>query len=207
MNTVEPNKVEWVVVKETGQVAIVHVRKKNGVEIEFPQSQERANYSKDKVDPFDPREYPVQMSPQARNKLRDNGIVPKSDEKKVCNKCFKLKQIEDFAINQTRKDGSQIRRPTCTACRSGIDGVRNLRTNKQGVLIEPPEIGTWWKCPICEKRGIVGVTVKIVIDHDHLTGHAREAICDSCNTGLGRFRNGKLYLQNAIDYVLKWEGD
>lgn len=57
------------------------------------------------------------------------------------------------------------------------------------------------KCPICQKRSIVGVTAKIVADHDHHTGDIRDFICDSCNTGLGRFKNGNDYLQNAINYL------
>lgn len=70
--------------------------------------------------------------------------------------------------------------------------------------VEPP-IGLFWRCPICEKEGIVGVTVKLVLDHRHLTGDARDYICDSCNTGLGRFRNRRDFLKNAVAYLDKWE--
>ena len=42
---------------------------------------------------------------------------------------------------------------------------------------------------------------KVVADHDHHTGHIRGFICDSCNTGLGRFKNGDNYLKNAIRYL------
>ena len=64
-----------------------------------------------------------------------------------------------------------------------------------------PQTGEPFKCPICRKRSIVGITAKIVADHDHHTGNIRDFICDSCNTGLGRFKNGEDYLQNAINYL------
>ena len=47
----------------------------------------------------------------------------------------------------------------------------------------------------------MGVTAHIVADHDHNTGNIRDFICDSCNTGLGRFKNGENYLHNAIEYL------
>jgi RNase P subunit RPR2 len=46
-------------------------------------------------------------------------------------------------------------------------------------------------CPICKKSSIPYVTAKLVIDHNHNTGNAREWICDSCNTGLGRFAKNR----------------
>ena len=57
------------------------------------------------------------------------------------------------------------------------------------------------KVPICQKRSIVGVTAKIVADHNHHTGDIRDFICDSCNTGLGRFKNGKDCLRDALRYI------
>ena len=64
-----------------------------------------------------------------------------------------------------------------------------------------PQRGSDFKCPICTKRSIVGITAKVVADHDHHTGNIRDFICDSCNTGLGRFKNGENYLYNAISYL------
>ena len=64
-----------------------------------------------------------------------------------------------------------------------------------------PKTGAPFKCPICMKRSIVGVTAKIVADHNHHTGDIRDFICDSCNTGLGRFKNGEDCLHNALLYL------
>ncbi len=116
-----------------------------------------------------------------------------------------MKPIDAFASNQTRKDGSSIYRPTCKNCRTGIDGVVNQAIRSDGAKPEEPLTGAFWKCPICCKEHIVGVTVKVVLDHDHLSGYARDYICDSCNTGLGRFRNGTNFLNNAIDFIESFE--
>lgn len=58
-------------------------------------------------------------------------------------------------------------------------------------------------CPICKKSSIPYVTANLVIDHDHDTGNAREWICDSYNTGLGRFKDNVELMQEAIKYLKK----
>ena len=133
------------------------------------------------------------------------GQVPQDEIDKVCNQCFTIRPVADFAPNQSRKDGSTIYRPACLDCRKGIDGVHNHATREDGSIPVELPTGSFWRCPICEKEGIVGVTVKTVPDHGHLTGDARDYICDSCNTGLGRFRNGKDFLKNAVDCLEKRE--
>ena len=126
----------------------------------------------------------------------------KGFEKKICNKCFVLKPMSDFEVNQTDAKGNKTTRPSCRACRLDID--KRLLSNSEINTFRKnhrPLDGDLFKCPICEKRGIVGVTVKIVLDHDKAEGKIRGYICDSCNTGLGRFKNGKNYLKNALKYI------
>ncbi|MBC6442422.1 MAG: hypothetical protein GDA53_04720 [Rhodobacteraceae bacterium] len=198
-------KTNWVVLCDDGRLAIITKTTKRGIGIRFPLGGRELVLPKDKVRSFDPINYPVQISAAKRKKIKSAGRTPKDEVERVCNQCLTLKPVDCFAANQTRKDGSTIYRPTCTNCRSGIDGVKNHETRADGSKPEKPEIGDFWKCPICEKCGIVGVTVKIVLDHGHLTGDARDYICDSCNTGLGRFRNGKDFIRNALAYLEKWE--
>ena len=54
-----------------------------------------------------------------------------------------------------------------------------------------------------EKKTIPGLTSKVVLDHDHKTGKGRAWICDSCNTGLGRFKDDIELLESAIQYLKK----
>ena len=124
-------------------------------------------------------------------------------EKKICNICHLLKDREkEFAYNQNDKHGRKTYRPTCKECRAKyIDGV-NLKSDEKKKLdaIKPKGI---FNCPICDKKSIAGVTAKLVRDHDHDTGKGREWICDSCNTGLGRFKDDIEFFQKIIDYLKK----
>ena len=124
----------------------------------------------------------------------------------ICNVCFVLKTEAEFQINQTDARGNKTRRPSCQKCRQGIDrrdmSARQYREAKR----QRPPVGSLWRCPICRKMGSVGVNVKVVIDHDHHAGRKRGFLCDSCNTGLGRFKNGKDFLHNALAYLEESEG-
>ena len=72
--------------------------------------------------------------------------------------------------------------------------------------MKPPD-KTVFVCPICEKQTVIGVTARIVRDHDHDTGMGRKWICDSCNTGLGRFKDDITILETAIEYLKRFEDD
>ena len=126
-------------------------------------------------------------------------------KKKICNMCHKLLNVEQFSLNQNNKHGV-IRRPSCKQCRTDID--KRAPKSKQAKAFEKkrPKKGQAFKCPICQKRSIANVTAKIVADHNHHTGNIRDFICDSCNTGLGRFKNGEDYLKNAIRYLEERDG-
>jgi len=119
---------------------------------------------------------------------------------KICNVCHCLKPVEQFALNQNNKHG-QVRRPSCKKCRTDIDKRAPKTRQAKEMEKQKPQQGSPFICPICRKRSIVGVTAKIVADHDHHTGNIRDFICDSCNTGLGRFKNGENYLMNAVNYI------
>lgn len=129
----------------------------------------------------------------------------KGYEKKICNICHCLKEQSDFAINQTDSKGNQTSRPSCKICRRNIDQKPMTNATKKAAEKVRPENGTLWECPICRKESIVGVTAKIILDHRHSDGTSRAFLCDSCNTGLGRFKNGHNYLKNAIAYLENFE--
>lgn len=123
---------------------------------------------------------------------------------KVCNICFVIKDYyKDFEVNQTDAKGGKTTRPSCRDCRKKIDGVKLLASEKKRMnLIKPTK---YFVCPICHKVSIPDVTANLVIDHDHHTGKARSWICDSCNTGLGRFKDNIETMQNAIKYLKDFE--
>lgn len=112
------------------------------------------------------------------------------------------------SIEQGRRNVSiankagKTRRPTCKDCRKDIDGVPLKTSEKKRMEAIKPEV--FFVCPICKKASIPGVTANLVIDHDHKTGNAREWICDSCNTGLGRFKDNIELMQEVIKYLKKY---
>lgn len=42
------------------------------------------------------------------------------------------------------------------------------------------------------------------VDHCHETGTTRGLLCDSCNLGLGKFKDNEEYLANAIKYLKEY---
>ncbi|GAA6782514.1 hypothetical protein HpHA308_11180 [Helicobacter pylori] len=129
----------------------------------------------------------------------------KGYDKKICNICHILKNTDGFEVNQTDAKGRKTTRPSCRECRKNIDGVKLSSTEKKKMDEIAPPKGSVFTCPICEKRSIVGVTANLVRDHNHDTGLGREWICDSCNTGLGRFKDNPKFLEKVIEYLKKYE--
>ena len=166
------------------EIGIVISKNKTSANIQFVNVENIVELPNSKITFFDP------------SKTGDNF------DKKVCNRCNRLLPTKYFQKNQNGKGDRAVRRPSCNDCRAEIDGV-DVSTNdaREWGKIKPNfEI---WKCPICNKNTIPGLTSKVVLDHDHLTGKPRAWICDSCNTGLGRFKDDIETLKNAINYLEK----
>jgi hypothetical protein len=120
--------------------------------------------------------------------------------KKICNICHKLLDTSKFAKNQNGINNRSVRRPSCSDCRKDLEGVNmSAKTKAEWAKKKPQNIP--FECPICEKRTIAGVTSKIVLDHNHRNGEARGWVCDSCNTGIGRFKDDIELINRAIKYI------
>lgn len=128
----------------------------------------------------------------------------KGFEFKVCNICHILKATDLFDKNQTDAKSKSTTRPSCRECRKRIDGVKLTEEEKRKMDEFRPKKKNIFICPICKKRTIVGITANLVRDHNHQTGKGREWICDSCNTGLGRFKDDVKFLERVIDYLKKY---
>ena len=120
--------------------------------------------------------------------------------KKVCNVCHRLLDVNLFQKNQNGKNNRTVRRPSCNHCRDIIDG-KNMTSAEKTMMNKIKPHMEIWTCPICKKTTIPGLTSKVVCDHDHVTGHPRAWICDSCNRGLGRFKDDPVLLNSAIKYL------
>ena len=140
-----------------------------------------------------PREYLMEFNP-----METGDGFPK----KVCNVCHRYLDTTLFSRNQNGKGDRVIRRPSCDDCRKVIDGVNMTNDEKRKWNKIKPELEIF-ECPICKKRTIPGLTSKVVLDHNHNTGKARGWICDTCNTGIGRFKDEVKLLERAIEWIEK----
>lgn len=122
--------------------------------------------------------------------------------KKICNVCHKLKKTTEFAKNQNAKNNRSVRRPSCKDCRIKMEGF-GVSAEDKLIWIKKKPVNEPFECPVCKKRTIASVTSKVVLEHDHHTGKVGGWICDSCNTGLGRFKDDIELLKNAIGFLNK----
>ncbi len=105
---------------------------------------------------------------------------------KACSKCGCLKPLSSF--NKESK-ASDEKRAECKECQQA-----EQRTGNRGLTAKAKKYGmtkdellhalflTNGECPICLEHFD---PYKLVIDHDHVTGLNRGAICQSCNKMLG----------------------
>ena len=122
-------------------------------------------------------------------------------ENKICNVCHKLlPTATNFARNQNGVNNRPVRRPSCHECRAILEGEDMVPIDRREWERTKPH-NTPFECPICSKRTIAGVTSRIVLDHNHRTGTIRGWICDSCNTGIGRFKDDIALLRRAIQFL------
>ena len=126
-----------------------------------------------------------------------------SKESKVCNRCHKILPVASFPKNQNGKGDRSVRRPSCSSCRKVIDGKGVSAAQKRAWEVDKPHL-VEFECPLCAKLTIPGLTSKVVLDHNHTTGVPVAWLCDSCNTGLGRFGDDPDAWKNVLAYLDKF---
>jgi hypothetical protein len=149
---------------------------------------------------------------------------------RTCTKCRKIKSIEEFGRDSSRKSGYGW---ICLICNRGkSDGYyqRNKKA-RQIATIErrnrnPEKFKDWALrrkfgitleqynqmraeqanlCAICrqpENKVVRHRLYNLAVDHDHETGDVRGLLCADCNLALGRFSTVKR-LTAAIEYLMK----
>ena len=94
---------------------------------------------------------------------------------------------KNYRVNSPEKVKIHRRRHTIMA--HGI-------SPEQHALLMTAQAG---RCAICHKPP--GKGRELAIDHCHVKNHVRGLLCESCNNGLGRFKDNPDLLRAAADYL------
>jgi len=115
-----------------------------------------------------------------------------------CKKCNTDKPLTKFHHD---KRTTNKRRTTCNDCRNHHKRVTNISSDHRKDLLEEQNNS----CAIC---GINAeeLSKKLSVDHNHETNQVRGLLCNSCNLGLGQFKDSVVFLSYAIEYLERHDG-
>jgi hypothetical protein len=125
--------------------------------------------------------------------------------KKICRTCKNEKPLEAFKNSSNR----------CKVCLDCLDiskkkwGVSSNKRNKQylkryNITLEQYDLMLEKQnnsCAIC-LTSVSELSTRLHVDHCHLTGKVRGLLCYNCNSGLGRFKDDKFNLSQALHYIM-----
>lgn len=144
---------------------------------------------------------------------------------KTCSKCKLLKSTNDFYKQSRNSDGLRYDCKTCANNAVLTSKNKNpapqkeaqKRYNKRNPNVVKNtklkhyygiDLSTYnilakkqnYSCYIC-KTPEEKLRTALSVDHCHKTGRVRGLLCDSCNNGLGRFKDSIVFLEEAIKYL------
>ena len=136
---------------------------------------------------------------------------------KKCTRCYQVLPLSAFTL---RKSGNRKGHPTsyCKACKVKRQSLRYNNDTYMRV-VRPYQLKTKYgitqedyerllksqkgRCAICGTED--GASAKgsstFSIDHCHDTGKVRGLLCNTCNRGLGLFKDNPSFLESAIQYL------
>jgi len=128
----------------------------------------------------------------------------------TCTKCKETKPASAFHQDRSRSSG---RRYWCKSCSSHYRShwvetnpekirAKSLRRHHKLTLEEYTAMWDWQQglCYICGNPP-TGKSKWLCVDHDHATNVKRKLLCQSCNKGLGNFKDNIELLRLAISYL------
>jgi hypothetical protein len=149
----------------------------------------------------------AKRSARLRNRRAEDIPVP---AEKRCWDCGLTKPSSDFWLSKENTDGLSRRCADCQNVyqRAWYERVGRARiagkSRLQRYRLKESDLETLLanqggKCAIC------GVAFEgdqlFQLDHDHATGKLRDALCPSCNSGLGAFHDSVETMRSAITYL------
>lgn len=145
------------------------------------------------------------MYEKAKENLDNVNHPSHYNESKRCGRCKRTLPKNQFAKNRSKHDGLQERCRECRAkhykdtnyCETSRD---NRLKRKYGISLEDYEAmfaDQGGVCKICKTSD-----EDLVVDHCHETDIVRGLLCNSCNWGLGNFKDNVDLLRSAEEYLL-----
>lgn len=135
---------------------------------------------------------------------------------KQCIRCKQFQINNQFRKDKRQKDGFEYYCKLCAReLHKGYDIKRNKLESRKASLYRATLHREYnftlehyqevlksqdYKCAICKVDGNTSGR-SFSVDHDHTTGQIRGLLCNSCNTGLGQFKDSVVALKAAISYL------
>lgn len=131
-----------------------------------------------------------------------------SPTERRCGRCQDIKHVDCFYSNKSRAGRSDPYDTYCIPCRKIVHKEWRDRTGlyahirRYGLTAEDfnkmlaDQEGA---CAIC--GGPPTAPRRLAVDHCHATNTVRGLLCDSCNRGLGQFKDDIVVMQKALDYL------
>ena len=137
---------------------------------------------------------------------------------KTCSKCKQIKPITAFYKRGEAKGGYKSackvclkENPECKAARNKVWAAKNPGRYKEiqlkrkfGISLDEYKqmlTNQQERCAIC-RIDQSELKRQLAVDHCHQTGKIRGLLCDTCNIGLGSFKDSVLNLSSAVQYLL-----
>lgn len=123
-----------------------------------------------------------------------------------CRVCKKIKVPDSFPDNKTYTSGKAS---LCKECLAAY-AKEHRKQRPYQVKAWKYKVNEEWLKEWAESRTeceICGTTEKrLVIDHNHQTGHLRGMLCDLCNKGIGALKEDPNILRRAVAYLEDTDG-
>jgi hypothetical protein len=118
----------------------------------------------------------------------------------VCKRCGQEKVSDEFPALLLY--GAYLCRDCLVLVRQDAQARRRGRSPTEYQALLDKQDGRCAICGIREgHRSCRGRECRLAIDHDHRTGAIRGLLCNSCNRGLGRFKDSVALLEAAVRYL------